>query len=231
MKNEKPNKKSKVAPKAQPTRALIIQQITLTDQQRTLMQATTPPEFIKERIARGGKQARYVEGGYVVARLNQIFGAINWDFDIVDKEITPSEVWVRGKLTIKDHKNGYTISKSQFGTHERHQGVPLGDTLKAAATDSMKKCASLFGVALDVYWQQLDQNNHTGDTKVRVEPQTPAEKKEQKKSVFQLSKDKIAQENDKQILMQWAQKIHESKQFTTDEKIELIKLISSKVKK
>jgi len=205
-------------------KALVISQIELTKEQRSLIQTATPVEFIKTRVARGGKTAKYVEGGYVIARLNQIFGAPNWDFDIVDKEILDKEVWVRGRLTIKDHKNGYTIGKSQFGTHERASGVPLGDTLKAAGTDALKKCASLLGIALDVYWKQLDQDRST-DVKEKTLKIISAPTK----SLVAISKEKIERENDTQILAEWRDKIYQSKQFTNDEKVELMTKINRKI--
>ena len=45
----------------------------------------------------------------------------------------------------------------QYGNKDRYEAVPIGDTLKAAASDALKKCASLLGIALDVYWPELDR--------------------------------------------------------------------------
>ena len=165
--------------------AIVVRESQLTEHQRAIINVQTPPEFIKERAIRGGKRmARYVEGGYIIAKLNQAFGPASWDFDVVEQSIVQEkpkgsgekvrgEVWVKGKLTIKDHKAGYSVSKTQFGTKEMYEGVPLGDTLKAAATDAMKKCAVQFGIALDVYWGQMDEekpevvkNNATTEGKV-----------------------------------------------------------------
>ncbi len=117
--------------------------------------SSTPDKDIKWRKGRGGKQVPYIEGAYVIKKLNEIFSPIGWDFEIIDEKETPKEVSVRGRLTIKDHK-GHEVLKTQYGQHEKHQGVPLGDTLKAAATDSMKKCATLLGIGLDVYSKDLD---------------------------------------------------------------------------
>ena len=63
-----------------------------------------------------------------------------------------------GKLTVKNDK-GNTISKTQFGRADikmlKAGGmVDFGNDLKAAATDSLKKCASLLGIASDVYGKQ-----------------------------------------------------------------------------
>jgi hypothetical protein len=66
-------------------------------------------------------------------------------------EIREEEVLVLAKLTAEG------ITKMNFGvsqvTRERDSGalISLGDDLKAAATDSLKKCATFFGVGLHLY--------------------------------------------------------------------------------
>jgi len=62
---------------------------------------------------------------------------------------------VHGKLTCR--ANGATVVKHQFGRADiklrKADGVPLdlGNDLKAASTDALKKCASELGIASDVY--------------------------------------------------------------------------------
>src|SRR5574341_1870515 len=142
---------------------LILSQIKLAPAQKRIVLADTPPEFIKKRQGRGGKEFTYVEGGYVVAKLNEAFSPVGWEFEVLEEKVVEnsgkvSEVWVRGRLTVVDHKNGYRVSKTQYGTHQHHDGNFIGDTLKSASTDCLKKCASYFGIALDVYWTQLDDD-------------------------------------------------------------------------
>ncbi len=51
------------------------------------------------------------------------------------------------------------VVKSQFGnkritlTRDEKKEVSLGDDLKAATTDAIKKCATLFGVGLHLYFE------------------------------------------------------------------------------
>jgi len=93
----------------------------------------------------------------VVKRLNDSFDA-NWSFTILKHEILQEtdEVVVLGELSA----NG--IVKTQFGssriTRARETGemISLADDLKAAATDSLKKAATLLGVGLHLY--QSDRN-------------------------------------------------------------------------
>jgi hypothetical protein len=75
----------------------------------------------------------------------------DWSFDIGEHRILEEEVVVVGRLTAQG------ITKCQFGKSKITRNktdrsiVSLGDDLKAAATDSLKKCATLFGVGLHLY--------------------------------------------------------------------------------
>lgn len=135
---------------------LLIQ--TLNEAQVDFLLQRTPRHEIKMRQGRGGMQFSYVEHGYVTERLNMVFG-FNWDFEVVDKQILEDEVVVEAKLTVRT-PHGQTIHKTQFGGADikRHasgqkSGRPLSiaDDFKAAASDALKKCASLLGIGLDLY--------------------------------------------------------------------------------
>jgi hypothetical protein len=131
---------------------------TLTAAQVDFLLQRTPKHEIKYRQGRGGMQFAYVEHGYVTERLNLVFG-FNWDFEIVDKQILDDEVIVEARLTVRT-PGGQTIVKTQFGGAEikRHTSGPksgrplsIADDYKAAASDALKKCASLLGIGLDLY--------------------------------------------------------------------------------
>lgn len=125
----------------------------------------TPKEKIKRRKGRGGLEFDYVETGYVVKKLDEVFNKA-WDFEIIDKQVGQEHIWVLGKLTVKFmDKNGniHTITKMQFGGSEVKRTkdgkvIDIADDLKAAASDSLKKCASLLGVAGDIYFQEKNLN-------------------------------------------------------------------------
>jgi hypothetical protein len=214
--------------------SLMIRPASLPEATRLLIQVATPQEFIKQRPGKGNKTFTYVEGGYVVARLNQIFSPVGWNFEVVKEQIEPNEVVVRGRLTIKDHKNGYSIAKDQYGTKERNAGVPLGDTLKAAATDCLKKCASLFGIALDVYWPQLDEDKLPAGVvkgvKAKGEAMPGKGQKMNKTQVLNMLVAKIKAEKDQTILSQYFEKINSNPNFSQDEKAKLIKAIAEQRK-
>ena len=79
----------------------------------------------------------------------------DWDFEILDEKILHGEAIVKGRLTCRS--NGRTIIKTQFGNKDvickRGTDIPLsiGNDLKAAATDCLKKCAAEIGIAADIY--------------------------------------------------------------------------------
>lgn len=117
---------------------------------RQLLESTFPPEQIKQRNGSFGKTLDYIEGHTVIHRLNEAFDGC-WSFEIVSHDILDDEVVVQGKLSADG------VVKSQFGssaiTRAKDDGgiVSLADDLKAAATDSLKKCATLLGVGLYLY--------------------------------------------------------------------------------
>jgi hypothetical protein len=105
---------------------------------------------IRQRRGRTGGVLDYVEGHTVIARLNEAFDGA-WSFEITWHEIRETEVLVLGKLTAGG------VVKCQFGAsavtrdRESKQLVSLGDDLKAASTDALKKCATFLGVGLHLY--------------------------------------------------------------------------------
>ena len=103
---------------------------------------------------RGGVEVTFVSGEQVVSRLNEVLGVGGWNFRVLRHEISPEadEAWALGEIVAEI--DGKTVTRQQFGSQKikrsRATGVPLdlGFDLKGAATDAMKKCASLLGVGL-----------------------------------------------------------------------------------
>lgn len=107
-----------------------------------------PPELIKQRQGQGGKMLSYLETHVVIARLNE--GCDAWSFEVVQHQMVEDEVIVVGKLIadgiVKMAFGGATVTRDRDG-----RIVDLGDTHKAAASDAIKKAASLLGVGLELY--------------------------------------------------------------------------------
>lgn len=167
---------------------LTMQKTWLAENQLLRMLQRTPREQVHQRKGRGGKEFDYVEGHYCIKWLNFNFGW-NWDYEIViqptaseivqliDKKI--DQVWVTGKLTVHSSDNKYSIVKTQGGKADikylknSRTPVSIGDDLKAAATDALKKCASLLGFASDVYGK-TEYKETTGKDPIEVRPQLSA---------------------------------------------------------
>lgn len=100
-----------------------------------------------------GSNLDYITGEQVTSRLNEVLGWDGWSFRVLEHNYDESadELWCLGELTI-----GSTI-RSQFGSQKPNRYargdnagkiIDLGFDLKGAATDALKKCASLIGVGL-----------------------------------------------------------------------------------
>lgn len=214
-----------MAQKKSNTTALVIQNVELTEVQKKAIGLFTPKEFVKERKGKGGKVFSYVETGYVVARLTQAFGPLGWSFIVKERIIEANEVAVLGVLTFRA-SNGTEVTKSQWGQAQRLEKMALGDALKAASSDALKKSASLLGVALDVYWPMLDMEDKT--------PKVSAPKQSVKKTqsdLFEQAKKLIAEAPSAPILNEWKKKLEANNVYNPAQKKELIKLIDAKIMK
>lgn len=147
----------------------------------------TPDDKIKTRPGPGGMQLSYVEVGYVVSQLDKAFNHL-WEFEILDQQIGKQQVWVRGRLTAH-LAPGFAIKKDAYGSAiiKMFKGggiVNIGHDLKAAASDALKKAASLLGVASDVYYH----DDNMGDDNPEVAE--PLASEPQRKLIFGLAKQK-----------------------------------------
>jgi len=136
---------------------------------RELLEKKFDVSQIRQRKGNFGKMLDYIEGHAVIQRLNDAFDG-GWSFHIVSHEILENEVIVCGALTAED------ITKQQYGSSQITRNsqdnsiISLGDDLKSATTDALKKCATLLGVGLHLYGeketvQDTGQRNHTASPK------------------------------------------------------------------
>jgi hypothetical protein len=116
---------------------------------REILERKFEPGQIKQRKGPGGTILDYIETPSVINRLNEAFDG-DWSYDIDEFEQNDGQVVVLGKLTAGG------ITKMQFGSKTVMTGkdgnpISIGDDLKAAASDALKKCATLMGVGLHLY--------------------------------------------------------------------------------
>ena len=119
---------------------------------RELLEQPFPTVAIRQREGNFGHLIDYIEGHSVIQRLNDALDG-NWSFEVVEHHVFEKvdEIVVLGKLSTQG------LVKSQFGAsaikraRETKAIICMADSFKAAATDALKKCATLLGVGLDLY--------------------------------------------------------------------------------
>ena len=171
----------------------MVDTLPFTKEQVNLLLKATPVKFIKEREIPGGFKAKYVSTQYIINALNLITG-FKWDFDIIEDKVEYDQIVVKGKLTVHA-KGNVEITKTQYGRSHikfysdkikaangqymnRTDGkagkpVDYGNDFKAAASDCLKKCASLLGIAWDVYGSEEMNEIQMVDKMVEEENKPP----------------------------------------------------------
>ena len=132
---------------------------------RTLLEQPFKPEFIKQRKGRNNITLDYLETHIVIQRLNEAFDG-NWSFEIAEYQHLGDEVVVLGKLTadgiVKQQFGSASIAKSRAD----NSVISIGDDLKSAASDAIKKCATLLGIGLHLYGE-LDVSNSDSEPEIQ----------------------------------------------------------------
>lgn len=105
--------------------------------------APFPPDVVKHRPGVGGKDLSWVDARTVAARLDEVLGVNGWDFDV---EVLDDGKVVRGTLFVR-FPDGSSARRADFG----YETGGSGESLKEAASDALRRCASLFGVARYLY--------------------------------------------------------------------------------
>ncbi len=127
-----------------------------SDHQMRALGRSVPTRHVRSRV-RQGKELFYVEGWYVLAQANRIFGFDGWDRETVETKCIMGRD-VRGTSTavysarvrIAVHVDGRLIVRDGHGTGEA-TGQSIGEVhdraLKAAETDATKRALATFGKA------------------------------------------------------------------------------------
>lgn len=156
------------------------------------------PESSKKQRQQGGTTLTYIGGHTVIRLLNEAFN-YQWSFEVVSEEVVPSQPkpmfdgWgknrkavvnpdgtqkmepqppvakVLGRLTVP----GLGV-KEQYGSKVLIGGATEQESaFKAASTDALKKCASLFGIGLELYGED-EFNFDLEEVVAPSQPVTPA---------------------------------------------------------
>ena len=149
----------------------------ITPELTAILTQRTPPNVIRYRPGPSGKILSYVEHAWVTEQLNLAF-AWQWSWEVLEWKLLPNadeptEAFVLGRLTIHAKTD---IVKTQFGSSDIKRDrngkiLSIGDDLKAASSDALKKCASLLGLALDLYKSE-DDDSANSKTKTKTKTKT-----------------------------------------------------------
>lgn len=103
---------------------------------------------------RAGFTFDYITGEQCISRLNETLGVAGWSFEISEYGINDAadEIWCKGNL--RANFGGTMVWREQFGSQKLKRRkadgaiLDIGFDYKGAATDCLKKCATLIGVGL-----------------------------------------------------------------------------------
>lgn len=186
---------------------------------------STPKKYKYKRPAKGGGQWDYVKVSYVRKVLDSVFGFDwDFEIETTLKEAfevakMTNSCTVKGTLVcrvVDDSGRIREIKKTQFGRAdvkwqtETKAGVkskkldsftnaplPLdfGNDMKSAVSDCLKKCASLFGIAADVY--EADEFVEITISGSETEKAKTTDKKiKQAKKTLEAQSEKVGNENE-----------------------------------
>ncbi len=150
--------------------------MALTPQAKELIERPLPPEKIKQRPGKGGLTFNYITPDFVISSLNEAF-EYRWSTTIISSTMYDTTAVVGFELTVWD-ADGNSIHKQQFGSCDVGRGMGTGEAFKGAASDALKKCATLLGLGLELY-QDDDEKSfrppQASKSAPRPETKRPAE--------------------------------------------------------
>lgn len=120
---------------------------------REVIAESFPPESIQVNTARTGNEEIGVKPQYVIERLNEAFGFNHWAAVKIESEIGQNHCLFHVNLLVGSYINGSFIveaERSAYGGSRIVKGN-LPDALKGAQTDAIKKAASMFNIAGEIY--------------------------------------------------------------------------------
>lgn len=112
-----------------------------------------PREVISSRDAAGGKQLSYLESWYVIDRLNQVLGNLNWSNEILDLTLLTGTDFPAYRATVRllvVTLEGRVIAKDGigFGSDKFKSKTPHELAMKEAVSDALKVAAKNLGRSL-----------------------------------------------------------------------------------
>jgi hypothetical protein len=124
---------------------------------QTLMNEPFPKE-VERQLKKGGASLTYIPVSEVITRLNKVLGFDGWSYEIIKCErdaLDPDFVVAHVRLTVlpPDGAQFFIVNKDGFGGQKIKRTkngdiVDLGDEMKGAVSDALKKAAQALGIGL-----------------------------------------------------------------------------------
>lgn len=141
------------------------------------LDAKIPRDAISSRQGGGASKLSYLEGWYVIDRLNKTVGIGNWaytaDAQVAHTDAANNSVHYIAKVRLAvKFPNGETTEFSDYGYGDGSDKYKIGKAhelaVKEAVTDGIKRCAKNLGMSLGLALYDKTQEN------VEDEPARPA---------------------------------------------------------
>jgi len=114
----------------------------LTETQKKLLEAPLPRDVIRTLTAKGSVD--YVDGWYIIGRLNEVFGVDGWAASYGAPTVREGQrpcIYVPASLTVA----GVTKHDIGVGVAANESADSFETAIKGAYTDGLKRCARLLG--------------------------------------------------------------------------------------
>lgn len=158
--------------------------MTITAEQKTLLDAKIPIDVISTREG-GGRKLSYLEGWYVINRLNEVFGQGNWSYNTetmtcvfngpVDRNGKPTH-WANYVAKVTLIAGGAVFSDFGYGdgSDSTYPGKAHELAVKEAVTDGIKRCAKNLGHSMGLALYDKSRENVDDAPTPQVESKTGA---------------------------------------------------------
>lgn len=130
-----------------------------------------PRDVISLRDGGGSKKLSYLEGWYVISRLNEVFGQGNWANDVIEMRLVYEGEGQRGftchyiakiRLVV-DFGDGLKTEFTDYGYGDGSDKMGPGKAhelaVKEAVTDGLKRCAKNLGMSMGLALYDKSQEN------------------------------------------------------------------------
>lgn len=139
------------------------------DQVETLLNEAIPRDVVREREGGGRSKLSYLEGHYVIDRLNKVFGPLGWASDanitlvhegkVNDKYVAHYVAKVRIVAEVDGLRTEHNDYGYGDGMDRSNPGKAHELAVKEAVTDGIKRCAKNFGMSMGLALYDKDQTN------------------------------------------------------------------------